>query len=191
MTDSIDEESIVRGLRNGAPDAWTAMYDKYSVELWRYVSKLTGANQSGVADVVQETFVAAAQNIHQFDEAKGKLPYWLYGIAHNKLRNAISKQQQHFHTIQKHLNSDQWQHFWTDADASAALETTELVDCVRTLLAELPSEYAGILYDKYIAELSLIEIEQRLGITSDAVRSKLKRARQAFRKLFERTDHQS
>jgi DNA-directed RNA polymerase specialized sigma24 family protein len=62
----------------------------------------------------------------------------------------------------------------------------ELADVVRLVLAELPADYAGLLTAKYIDELSLLEIQQQTQSSSDAVRSKLLRARKEFRRVYER-----
>ena len=69
----------------------------------------------------------------------------------------------------------------TPADALAASETALLV---RAALSELPADYEMLLTAKYLDGESVEEIAKRERSTEVAVRSKLARARQAFREAF-------
>ncbi len=69
MLETDDSFALIRGLRDGNREAWTALYDRYIEEVWRYVARLLGPGSAAVADVVQETFLAAAQRAHGFDPA--------------------------------------------------------------------------------------------------------------------------
>lgn len=67
-------------------DQWV---DKYSDYLFRYA--LMRLRDHGAAeDAVQETFLAAIKNIHQFD-GRVDVKYWLRGILRNKIVDHIRK----------------------------------------------------------------------------------------------------
>jgi len=66
--DEQHEREIARGLREGEADAWRALYDAYAERVWRVVAHLMGANSADVADVVQETFLAAARSASAFEK---------------------------------------------------------------------------------------------------------------------------
>lgn len=57
---------------------------------------------------------------------------------------------------------------------------------VRGVLAELSVEYSLLLAGKYIDQLSLEQLAEQLASTTEAVKSKLARARREFRRQFER-----
>ncbi len=63
--DNQEEQSIAQGLTEGKEDAWRALYDAYSRHVWRYVARRMLPESSDVADVVQETFLAAARSARQ------------------------------------------------------------------------------------------------------------------------------
>ena len=84
MLNEHDQLAVIRGLRDGSRDAWTALYEGYSAEVWRYVGRLVGNHRTDVGDVVQETFLAAARSARQFDAGRGTLWSWLAGIAHHQ-----------------------------------------------------------------------------------------------------------
>src|SRR6185437_12447852 len=83
--DEQQERDIARGLRAGEADAWRALYDAHAERVWRAVARLMGAQAVDVADVVQETFLAAARSADSYDAARGSLWWWLWGIARRQV----------------------------------------------------------------------------------------------------------
>jgi RNA polymerase sigma-70 factor (ECF subfamily) len=64
------------------------------------------------------------------------------------------------------------------------LESAELASIVRITLTELSPEYESLLTSKYLDGDSVGSIAGREGSTETAIRSKLARAREAFRQVF-------
>jgi|SaaInlStandDraft_1057018.scaffolds.fasta_scaffold31774_3 DNA-binding NtrC family response regulator len=58
---------IAQRLRQGDRSAWEEVYDFYSRDLWRYVSRMLGEDQEIVAEVVQEVFLAASEEINEVE----------------------------------------------------------------------------------------------------------------------------
>ena len=181
---------VARGLREGRPDAWRALYDAFAERVWRGVARLLGPTSTEVADVVQETMIAAARSAWNFDEASGTLWNWLWGIARNQVALHFRKQKRHDQL--RHANewlaasAGRLAH-WLDggeAPPSALLEAAELALVVRTTLTELSDDYESLLTAKYLDGVSVERIAERERSTEVAVRSKLARAREAFRKVF-------
>ena len=71
------EQQVVRGLQDGNADAWRALYDAYCRQVWQLIARMMGPNRADVADVVQETFMAAARSARQYDASRGPLWLWL------------------------------------------------------------------------------------------------------------------
>jgi RNA polymerase sigma-70 factor (ECF subfamily) len=182
------ERAIAQGLRDGKADAWRALYDAYAERVWRCAARLMGANRSEVADVVQETFMAAARAAPSYDPTRGTLWVWLWGIARRHVALHFRKQQRSDRLKQAEA--------WLAArggqieDGTAdVLESAELATLVRATLTELPTDYELLLTAKYLDGASVEQIATLEQSTSVAVRSKLARARQAFRELFEARAH--
>lgn len=181
---------VARGLREGRPDAWRTLYDAFAERVWRGVARLLGPTSAEVADVVQETMLAAARSARSFDETSGTLWNWLWGIARNQVALHFRKQKRHDRL--KHAgdwlaaSAGRLAH-WLDGIEEAPtslLETAEMALLVRLALAELPTEYESLLTAKYLDGVSVEQIASRECSTETAVRSKLARAREAFRKTF-------
>jgi len=78
---------------------------------------------------------------------------------------------------------------WIDAKADMPpdiLESQELAVLVRLALSELPGDYQTLLLAKYVDNQPAGRIAGHIGCSKVAVRSKLARARKAFRKAFKR-----
>ena len=187
MLDEPDQLAVIRGLRDGSRDAWTALYDGYSADVWRYVGRLVGGQSSEVADVVQETFLAAAHAARQFDASRGSLWSWLAGIAHHQSaahwRQSGKTERLRLLAESGAIELRQW---WEGtASADDVWEQRELAELVRGVLSELPADYAALLTAKYLDEQSLDDMARRFGGSVEAIKSKLARARREFREKFE------
>ncbi len=89
------EQQIARGLRDGQTDAWRALYDAYARQVWRVVARQMGPDAADVADVVQETFLAAARSARQYDPVRGSLWMGLCGIARRHVARHYRSRQRH------------------------------------------------------------------------------------------------
>ncbi len=187
MLDEPDQQAVICGLRLGDRDAWSALYDGYSADIWRYVARLVGAEATAVADIVQETFLAAARSARQFDPQRGTLWAWLSGIAHHQSAlywRQINKVQRLKELVEARADElRRW--LETSEAADEPWARLELADAVRGVLADLPADYAALLTAKYLDERTLDELSRESGGTVDAIKSKLARARREFRARME------
>jgi RNA polymerase sigma-70 factor (ECF subfamily) len=184
------EQQVVRGLQEGCTDAWRMLYDAYCRQVWQTVARMMGPNAADVADVVQETFIAAARSARQYDASRGSLWVWLYGIARNNVALHYRKQQRHdrsaLHGGQHDKGRRQILNWLEDREQSPAetIESAELAYMVRTVLTELPIDYETVLTAKYFDGESVEQIAGAQRCSIVAVRSRLARARQSFRQVF-------
>lgn len=181
---------VARGLRDGRTDAWHALYDAFAARVWRGVARLLGPASADVADVVQETMLAAARAARTFDPERGSLWNWLWGIARLQAALHFRKQERHDRLTRagdwlaaSAGRLDRWLD-GTEAAPADLLEAQELALFVRLALAELPAEYEALLTAKYLDGEAVDAIAARERSTGVAVRSKLARARAAFRAAF-------
>ncbi len=185
--DEHDERQVALGLREGRPDAWRALYDAYAERVWRAVARRMGPSVADVADVVQETFLAAARSARTYDPERAPLWAWLWGIARVNIalhyRKAERREQVYLVRARR------------DAEGASApsngrpgdpLEAAELAFLVRATLVELPADYEQLLTAKYLDGESVDAIAVRERCTPVAIRSKLARARLAFREAYEK-----
>jgi RNA polymerase sigma-70 factor, ECF subfamily len=186
------EREIALGLQAGKPEAWHALYDQFVEPLWQSVARQMGPHHAEVADIVQETMIAAARSARQFNPSRGSLWMWLSGIARNNVALHFRKHKRR-DRLKPGVNGSAmaaqllaWLENRQD-DPGAALESAELAELVRAALSELPRDYETLLVAKYIEEITVEQLAAADGSTPVAIRSKLARARQAFRETFSKT----
>ena len=176
------ERAIAAGLRAGRADAWARLHDAYADRVWRTVARLLGGCEAGVGDVVQETFLAAARSARGFDPARGPLWAWLWGIARTQALLHLRKRARHAREKVHYPRG------WDDpaGEPLDELVLRESADLVRLTLLELPEEYGRLLSAKYLLDASLDDLAAAERLSIVATRSKLARARGAFRASFRR-----
>ena len=189
--DKNTEREIAEGLQQGSRQAWSQLYEAYAELVWRNITRLAG-DSAAVADIVQETFLAAARSAQNFDPKRGSLWVWLWTIANRQLAlyyrkqkpDALLAQAQHWWTALDGQKLD-----WIDAKADPPpdiLQSRELATLVRSVLRQLSPEYQTLLLAKYVDGQSAEQIAEQMDCSPIAVRSKLARARKAFRKAFKK-----
>lgn len=188
--DDHQERQIARGLCEGSVEAWHALYDAYARALWQEVARRMGPESADVADVVQETFLAAARSARGFDPRRGSLWLWLMGIARRQVALHWRKRerQDRVKAAAEQLGpaSDQVIRWLDDRHPSPpdALLSGELATLVRATLTELPTDYETLLTARYLDDVPVDELAGRNRLSLAALRSKLARARRAFRDAF-------
>ena len=190
--DKDTERDIAKGLQEGDRQAWLRLYEAYAESVWRNISRLTGGDSAIVADIVQETFLAAARSAGNFNPSRGSLWVWLWTIARRQVALYYRKQKPEIllsRSLQWWTSLDGEKLDWIDAKADMPpdiLESQELAVLVRLALSELPGDYQILLLAKYVDNQPAEQIAGQMDCSKVAIRSKLARARKAFRKAFNR-----
>ena len=185
-----DPAELADRIRSGDRRAWEALYDQHCADIWRYVARLVGDRSPElISEIVQEIFLAAARGAATFDSDRGTFWSWLAGIAHRQVAEHYRKQNR----IQRGIQIAKTHHATQLASAVTSastpvelLQQRELADIVRSVMRQLPEDYAALLTAKYMDLNSVEQICAQFGGTSDSIRSKLRRARAEFRGIFER-----
>ncbi len=201
-----DHQALARDLCGGSADAWRTLYEAYAEAVWRCVARRVGPRAADVADIVQETFLAAARAARTYDPARGSPWVWLSAIArrqaalHFRRRQtrpsgAVGNALRGVPVTGNARNATEGVPYrtasglldWLDdraGDPAELLQSAETAAAVRETLRELPVEYETLLVGKYLDGLSLEELAAAEDSTAEAISSKLARARRAFREAF-------
>ena len=188
MSDDQDDQ-IAAGLRAGNSEAWAALYDACFDRVWNLAARMIGPDAQAIADVVQETFLAAARSAGNFDPRRGPMWLWLAGICRNHVATCF----RHRHRDGRvqgggDLQADVAGRWARLNEAAAGPDDAALLaeqaDCVRATLARLSDEHQSVLTGRYLEETPVEELAAQAGCSAGAMRSKLARARQAFREAF-------
>ena len=187
-TSAESDAQLVARLQQGDDAAFEAVVRLYGGRLLAVARRLLN-NDADAQDAVQDSFIRAFRAIHTF-EARAQLYTWLHRIVVNtSLMKLRSKRRQPTDSIEDLLPdfiSDGHQAVRSRDWSDALLERKETAALVREAITKLPDQYREVLVLRDIEERDTAETAALLGTTSNAVKVRLHRARQALRTLLDR-----
>ncbi len=170
---------------DGAGTDFEAMYAEYSPRIRRYLARLLGPGEAD--DAAQDVFVKASRALDQF-RGESSLATWLYRIATNPAADRARGPE-----YRASLRTSEIDDAEPGCASLASHELSaerqairdEMSGCVQSVLAELPEAYRTVLALSEMEDLKDREIAEVLGITREAVKIRLHRARAALRERLE------
>jgi RNA polymerase sigma-70 factor (ECF subfamily) len=170
-----------RGIRDavlgGDTAAWREWYDEHYTKLSAYIRWRCGGLVDLAEDVNQDTWLIAIRRLRRFDPARSPFEAWVRGVANNVIRNALRSRKRHSRRSRP-------------LDSAVDPESPTATDCrqaerVAEVLSAISPVHEEVLRAKYLERMSVDQIATSLGTTGKAIESRLTRARQAFRELYE------
>lgn len=148
-------------------------------------------NEEDARDAVQDAFLSAFRALGSF-RAGSRLSTWLHRITVNaslmRIRRAASRPEEPIEDFLPSFLDDGHRASPGDAwgeRADRLLERKEACEGVRRAIDRLPESYRLVLLARDIEGLSGSEVAEALGISTNAVKIRLHRARQALRELLD------
>ena len=185
-----DEVDLVRRLRAGEDSAYERLVREQSGRMLAVARRMLGDEDDAQA-AVQEAFVSAFRALERF-EGGSRLSTWLHRITVNaalmKLRSRKRRPEVSIDELLPSFLEDghladpgvEWKR-----GADEMLESQETRQLVRDLIQQLPEPYRHALMLRDIEGLDTRETAEVLGVTPNAVKIRLHRARLALRTLLD------
>jgi RNA polymerase sigma-70 factor, ECF subfamily len=179
---------LARRVLTGDGSASETFFAEYFPRLYRFARIRLGGDQQGAEEVVQTTLIRAVRKLHTY-RGEAALFTWLCALCRREIHDwLVQRGRSATLFLREDLPATR-----LALDAAARLASAdpeseagrrELSRLVQVTLDQLPKRYGQALEWKYVEELSVDEIAQRLGVGYKAAESLLTRARQAFREAF-------
>jgi len=183
------ELALLAALRAGDDRAYERLVSEQGPRMLA-VARRYVRNDEDARDCLQEAFLQAFKALPTF-EAHSRLSTWLHRIVVNcalmRLRRGRSRPEEPIEPLLPTFLEDGHSTVgYTDwsASAEALCERAEVRDLVRRTIERLPETYRTVLLLRDIDELDTAEVAELLGVTANAVKIRLHRARQALRELL-------
>jgi RNA polymerase sigma factor (sigma-70 family) len=179
MGRGVGDEELVRRVRAGDDAAFEQVVARYQGKLVAFARRLLGARRDQAEDVVQEAFVRALRALRR-DDRPMHLSAWLYTLVRNCCLDELARRNLTSVTLDAPAARDA---LVDVATAASAEDVAELRAGVRGMLEEiaaLPHEQRHALVRHEVDGASHRDIAAELGITPQASRSLVFRARQAL-----------
>jgi RNA polymerase sigma-70 factor (ECF subfamily) len=181
------EAFSLEALRAGDRAEFARLVETYSAAIYRLAIKML-ENSQDAEDILQETFIKAFRHLNTFD-GRSSLSTWLYRIATNEALMALRRRKVNLVSLDE-----------PDETLEREQEPLQIVDWCCMPEEELMSAEAHQYLDRAIDELSpnlrvvfilrdmeglsTQEVEQVLGLSETAVKTRLSRARLRLRELL-------
>ena len=174
------------------PDAipdFEAIFAEFHPKVLRYLSGMIGPVEA--EDVAQNVFLKVYTGLKNF-RGEASLATWIFRIATNtafdRVRNRSFRQ-----TEQLGLEMSNDPAIETAAaeladktrSAESTLIRSEMNECIKTYVDALPESYRAVLVLSDLEDLKNQDIAEILGLSVDAVKIRLHRARRELKKRFE------
>lgn len=168
------------------------LYALYNQPLLAFLKRFLGAERYQAEDLLQDTFFKVQKSLEGRSIPAHAIRPWLYRIAKNMALDVLRRQQRIAWTplstleevskgkdLSAHPREDVlYQTLWHNGAAGGRFEDQVIEwDLVRSLFQSLAPKYAACLW-LYGSGYSYAEIAQHLHISLDAVKIRLKRARE-------------
>jgi RNA polymerase sigma factor (sigma-70 family) len=165
------ERCWLHAARRGEPWALERLYHSYQSQVYALCYRLLGRAEDA-EDAAQGTFVRAFRALPRF-RGDSSTRTWLMRIATNEALGLLRRRRETPELVEETAS--------TPDGAPAVVERL----AVRNALARLSPDHRAVLVLRLWEELSYQEIAEVLGITLPAVKMRLSRAREEFRKCYE------
>jgi RNA polymerase sigma-70 factor, ECF subfamily len=185
-----DERGLVAALRRGDAEAFEQIVRRCGGRMLTAARRML-RTEADARDVVQEAFLFAFEALDTFD-GDARISTWLHRIVVNtalaRLRRQRRKPEASIDELLPHFDeTGSWGDGSTPATAPSDLmeeDATRVV--VRECIDQLPPTYRMVLILRDVEDLGTEEAAAALGVTVDAMKTRLHRARQALRTLLMR-----
>ncbi len=168
--------ALVAMIRAGSVDAFAEIVEHYQVPVIRYLYRLTGDYETA-QDLAQETFIQAYKGILKTN-SELRLKPWLYRIATN---NAWQ-----YHRRRRLLSFIPFDDLRKSGAPNVENQSDGTVEemAIQETLRKVPAEQRACLVLHFVEGFKYREIAETLGISEDAVRKRVSRGKQIFRRLY-------
>jgi RNA polymerase sigma-70 factor (ECF subfamily) len=173
-----DDPDLVGRAREGDQVAFATLFEQYHAPILNYLHRMVG-DRAMAEDLTQDTFIKAYNALPSTRPDLAFKP-WLYRIATN---TAISQL--------RRRKIVQWIPFLPGHDHASEQSIERSVgrrQDIEQTLSKLPQHYASALLLRHYQGLSLAETADALGITENAAKLRLFRARKAFAEIYGSVD---
>ncbi|OAB35284.1 RNA polymerase sigma factor [Paenibacillus glacialis] len=163
-------EAIIDCVKLGDKQAFEMIIHQFERQMYTYCYYIL-KNHEETEDAVQEIFIRAYENLHQYSR-QATFSAWLYKMAYHHMMNIKKKQGRWFELI----------HQFKEQQPKVQITPTPQESVIEELLTYLTPEERHILLLKAVEQYSFDEIGDIMGIKPATIRKKYERLR---RKLMD------
>jgi RNA polymerase sigma-70 factor, ECF subfamily len=160
-----------------------ALYERYFEQMYRFIFKRLGGNEEVAGDVVQQTFIKAMANLHQYEDRGLPFTAWLYRIAQNEVNMFFRGQKKHYFV---EINDRQLLGIVEEATGSTAF-SQEDIDQLVTIINNLEETQLDLIELRFFQGMSFREIADIYSISEANAKMRLYRLLEKIKLQWNKT----
>ncbi|HRY62865.1 MAG TPA: RNA polymerase sigma factor [Candidatus Paceibacterota bacterium] len=178
--DHKDEEVLALSIAN--PNIFGVIVERYEEAFLRKAKSIIGYDIDEVNDIVQETFTKIYLNAHKFRPVPGaSFKSWAYRILLNVTFTWYGKLKKGREAVMR--LDPELDEVIPDKKASSEFERETTKDYVISVLVRMPDSFAKVLRSYFIEGKSHKEIAKEEGVSVEAIKTRMCRAKKEFKKI--------
>lgn len=173
-------ENEVIELAKSRPDYFGMLYDKYFDQIFRFIFKRIGGNESIAGDLSQQTFIKAMANISKYEDRGFPFSSWLYRIAQNEVLMFFREQKKH-HAIaieERHVVT-----LFEETTQSSTMSEDDQGKLIE-LLNEMEQEHLDLIELRFFQSMSFKEIADIYSISEANAKMRIYRILEKLNKKW-------
>ncbi|MCH2176901.1 MAG: sigma-70 family RNA polymerase sigma factor [Lentisphaeria bacterium] len=167
--EQLDADLIERFLKADDQQAFTVLYERHKLPIYRFLIKMQGTDQRNVDDIFQKSWMKIIDKLDQYDQSKSFLS-WAFSITRNTAIDLFRKEKRYV------LENEFEERIGHEDQPWRNLAGNELKEAVNAALEELIPEQKEVFLlrqeevsFKEIAEIQACSINTALGRMRQAV----------------------
>jgi RNA polymerase sigma-70 factor (ECF subfamily) len=176
MPSHINDSELVVRAKAGDQDALTAIYERYSAAIYRYIYFRVGEVELA-EDLQAEVFLRMLEGIHRYEDRGWPISAWLYRIAHDRTIDTIRRRRS-----RQQVPLEAWNGTCEGPDVSIEVRFDH--EELKRMLEELTDEQRQVIHLRFMADMSVQEVARTLGRTEGSVKALQHRGIQSLARRY-------
>jgi RNA polymerase sigma-70 factor, ECF subfamily len=189
VTEYPEDLQLVQRLLAGNEKEFARVFRENYPRLYRFAFARLNGDADAADEMAQRTLCRAMRKLHLY-RAEASLFTWLCQICRHEIHDHVESRDRHgryvvsvdddpeVRAVLESLPAD------GRSDPAGGVRRAELLRFVQLVLDYLPPQYTQILRWKYVEDLGVNEIANRLSVSTHAAESLLARARRSFKESW-------
>ncbi len=181
----LDDATLATQVAGGSAAALEVLYDRYSRIVLSFATRMLGDRQSG-EELLQEVFLRAWQQAHNYSAARGSFATWLLSITHNMSIDEIRKRRRR---PQRAESADPVLMLTNVTDQSPSVEESAELGALRETMAKairtLPDAQRRAIELAYFRGLTQREIAEELDEPLGTIKTRMRLGMRKLRDYLE------
>ena len=188
---------LTKSIIKGDEQAFNQFFDDYHPRLFRFIMSRIDHDYDLANDMAQDTLCKALDKMADY-RGEAALFTWMCQISRSLIHAHYVKQKRREKIVAPIADTPEMQSILENISVDDEQQpermtmNSQLKQILEEVLDHLPTDYGNVLTWKYVDELSVNEIAEKMATTQIAVQSVLARARKSFQQVIQKMlNHQS